>query len=260
MKNFLKLIIILLIFIAPAILSAKDSKFPGKHQIKDPERYLQSVDDRAVGLLDKGELSNLFSNYGVISEYHFGTPALHWPKDGTDVQHYGFGVSLILVADDSVITSIYDQSSAVLDFGWEAADGSKGLYFNPDRNEFNTAGDEVTAFLAFSDRRETWPLSGGVPFWPGYFRENLAFPGAFVENEFVSDRWNKTAYRLRYNNKRHCLPVCHTKRVSCLCLPVVDGLYCRADYFCGICRRVERKSDERSKKTAVDCKGSRKLG
>ena len=188
MKNFFKTIVLILIIILPSMLSAIDRKLPGKHNIKDPERYLQSVDDRAVGLLDKGELSNLFSNYGVISEYHFGTPALHWPKNGTDVQHYGFGVSLILIADGEVISSIYDQSSAVLDYGWEAADGSNGDYFNSERNEFNTAGDEVTPFLAFSDRRETWPISNGIPFWPGYFRENLQEIGTPVEGEFVSDR------------------------------------------------------------------------
>ena len=189
----------LILLLLPAILWAQGGIKPGKHELKDPERFLYAVADRAVGLLDKGDLSNLITNYGILSNFHLGNPALHWPREGSDVQHYGFGVSMIMVADGQVVSSIYDQSSALLDFGWEAADGANGLQYNSTRNESNTAGDGVTAFLAFSDIRETWPVSGGVAFWPGYFRENLENPGLFVEGEFVSDRDIYCSFRDDYN-------------------------------------------------------------
>lgn len=182
-----------LLFLFPAALWAQQQPLPSPHVLKDPDRVFRpygpdAISDRGVGLLDKGELSNLIFNYGILSDFHLGTPALHWPREGEDVQHYGFGVNLILVADGQVISSIYDQSSGILDFGWEAADGSYGLYFNDTRTDYNTASDGLTPFLAFSDVRDTWPVIDGVPTWPGYWRENLESPGQFVEGEFVSDR------------------------------------------------------------------------
>ena len=185
---------LLLLCLFPALLSAENRPLPGPHRLKDPDRYFRppgiaSVNDRAVGLLDKGELSNSFlTNYGILSDFHLGTPALHWPRAGSDVQHYGFGVDLILVADGKVVSSVYDPSSPVLDFGWEAYNGSNGNFFNSTRSPYNTAGDGLTPFLAFSDIRDTWPVSGGVPFWPGYYRQNLENPGLYVAGEFVSDR------------------------------------------------------------------------
>lgn len=183
----------LLIWLIPLVGLAQNQPKPGPHLLKDPDRYFrldgtEAVDDRAVGLLDKGQLANLITNYGILSDFHLGNPALHWPRDGSDVQHYGFGVDLILVADGQVISSIYDQSSAQLDFGWEALDGSLGGLFNDSRTDFNTAGDGITPFLAFSDIRDTWPVVDGQPTWPGYFRENLQNPGQYVEGEFTSDR------------------------------------------------------------------------
>lgn len=172
------LILIFLLLFSTASLA-------GTVNFKNQARYFQGIDERAVGLLDKGQLSNMVTNYGIISDFHLGTPALHWPREGSDVQHYGFGVDLILIADGQVISSIYDPSSASLDFGWEAAEGN---YFNPTRTPANTAGDGVTPFLAFSDIRDTWPIVDGNPAWPGQYRENLENPGDFVEGEFVSDR------------------------------------------------------------------------
>lgn len=191
LSNIMRVLILLCLF--PIVLWAQTKSLPGRHNLKDPQRYfrmdgVEAVDDRAVGLLDKGNLSNLITNYGILSDFHLGTPALHWPREGSDVQHYGFGVYLILVADGRVVSSIYDPSSAQLDFGWEAADGSAGTNYAADRNEFNTSGDGVTPFMAFSDRRETWPVIDGKPTWPGLYRQNLENPGQSVEGEFVSDR------------------------------------------------------------------------
>ena len=190
---------ILFLLIIPTLLWAQNSPLPGQHNLKDPQRYFQGINDRGVGLLDKGELSNLATNYGILADYHLGAPSLHWPRNGSDVQHYGFGVNFILAVDGQVVSSIYDQSSAVLDFGWEALDDGSGLLFNSTRNPYNTAGDGVTPFLALSDIRETWPVIGGVSTWPGHYRENLENPGLFVEGEFVSDRDIFSVFRDDYD-------------------------------------------------------------
>jgi hypothetical protein len=185
--------ILLLLLLIPWLSPAQTPPLPGKHTLKDPERFFRpagpnSLSDRAVGLLDKGELSNLLTNYGILSDFHLGTPALHWPRAGSDVQHYGFGLDLLLVADGQVASSVYDPSSPELDFGWEAMDGSLGNYFNSTRTPYNTAGDGLTPFLAFSDVRDTWPVISGTPTWPGYYRQNPTNPNQTIPGEFVSDR------------------------------------------------------------------------
>ncbi|RJP76700.1 MAG: hypothetical protein C4524_09525 [Candidatus Zixiibacteriota bacterium] len=185
---------LLFLCLLPAAVLAQPPAKIGPHALKDPDRYfrpdgIEALSDRAVGLLDKGQVGDLVTNYGILADFHLGAPALHWPRNGSDVQHYGFGVGLILVADGTVISSIYDPSSAALDFGWEAADGSAGTHYNATRTPANTAGDGVTPFLAFSDIRDTWPLVNGQPAWPGDFRLNLedSLQGQ-VAGEFVSDR------------------------------------------------------------------------
>jgi len=162
-----------------------------KHEIEAKElfnRSISSVNDRAIGLLDKGQLGNMISNIGIVSDQHFGTPAFHWPREGESVQQYGFGVSFLLLADGQLMSSIYDPSSASTDFTWEAYDGSNGLYFNENRTDENTSTDGTTPFLASSDRRSTWPTDNGVPTWPGLFRTDLAHPENVVDGEFTSDR------------------------------------------------------------------------
>ncbi len=171
--------------------AAAPDQTPGPHEIKMKDllvRHGAAVGDRAVGLLDKGQLSNLISNFGVISNFHFGTPALKWPRNSTDVQYYGFGVGLLVLADGVLMSSIYDPSAASVDYTWEAADGSSGLHFNDQRTEENSASDEITPLMASSDRRATWPVIGGEPTWPGPFREDLDNPGVEVAGEFASDR------------------------------------------------------------------------
>lgn len=183
----LLLAMLLALFAGTAAFSAA----PGEHEIKDQDalkRFGAVVDDRGIGLLDKGELANMITNIGIISDFHFGTPALHWPRNGEDVQHYGFGVGLVVVADGQVVASVHDPDSPLLDYGWEAEDGSLGGLFNDIRSEDNTAADEVTPFLAFSDRPATWPVVGGEPTWPGPFRRDLANPAQEVPGEFTSDR------------------------------------------------------------------------
>ncbi len=168
-----------------------DEALPGEHVIKAADLYdrtIQGVEDRGIGLLDKGQLANMVTNYGIISNFHVGTPALHWPREGSDVQHYGFGVDFIVVTEEEVLKSVYDPSSPALDFSWRAMDGGLGALFNDERTEANTAADEVTPFLATSDLRATWPVVDGEPHWPGPYRARIGSPGVEVEGEFTSDR------------------------------------------------------------------------
>lgn len=152
---------------------------------------LFSKSDRGVGVLLKGELSNVTGNFGLLSDFHYFAPALHWPSEGSDVQQYGFGIQFIVAVRGNVIKSVSDPRSELEEFDWEALDGSKGDLFSDMRTESNTASDG-TPYLAHSDIRSTWPLDDeGVPFWPGPFRKDIdpGSPnyGGEVEGEFTSD-------------------------------------------------------------------------
>jgi len=191
-RGYLRIAAVALLVLGVTVAIASDNPLkPGPHVIKAEElfeRNTASVADRGVGLLDKGQLSDLITNFGILADYHFGTPSLHWPRNGTEVQHYGFGVNLMLLVDGTFLSSIYDQSSASTDYDFEAQDGSLGNLFNDERNEENTASDEITPLLASSDRTATWPVVDGEATWPGPFRESLTTPGEEVEGEFTSDR------------------------------------------------------------------------
>lgn len=153
---------------------------------------LFSKSDRGVGVITKGELTNVIGNFGLLSDFHFFTPALHWPSAGSEVQHYGFGIQFIVATQGNVIKSVADPRSELEEFDWEAADDSKGNLFSDERSDANTASDG-TPYLAHSDLRSTWPLNtGGDPFWPGPFRTDIdpSSPsfGQEVTGEFTSDR------------------------------------------------------------------------
>ncbi|MFQ6104574.1 MAG: hypothetical protein ACE5OP_09820 [Candidatus Glassbacteria bacterium] len=156
-------------------------------------RYeLFSKADRGVGVIIKGELSNVTGNFGLLSDFHYFAPALHWPSNGDDTQQYGFGVEFIVATRGNVIKSVSDPRSELEEFDWEARDGSKGTLFSDKREESNTASDG-TPYLAHSDLRSTWPLDAfGDPYWPGPFRIDID-PGSPtygqpVTGEFTSDR------------------------------------------------------------------------
>ena len=152
---------------------------------------LFSKSDRGVGVMTKGELSNVTGNFGLLSDFHYFAPALHWPSEASDVQQYGFGIQFIVAVKGNVIKSVSDPRSELEEFDWEAKDGSKGDLFSNVRTESNTASDG-TPYLAHSDLRSTWPLDDEAkPFWPGPFRTDIdpASPtyGDEVEGEFTSD-------------------------------------------------------------------------
>ncbi len=179
------------LFLFATLATAASPLGPGPHDMKrfkEIGREVLARDEEGIGLMDKGQVQNVISNIGIISHFLYASPALHWPRNGDDVQQYGFGVNLIVATENEVIHSIYDPSSASQDFRWTPVDGSNGSLYNSNRTEDNTAADGVTPLLASSDRRSTWPVINGSPSWPGPFRESLSFPGVYETNQFTSDR------------------------------------------------------------------------
>jgi hypothetical protein len=161
-------------------------------RMQQPGRIsLMSKGDRGVGIVDKGQVSNVHGNFGLLSDFHYFAPALHWPANGSDFQQYGFGVNFLVAVDGNVIGSFSDPTTQVESFDWEAQDNSRGELFSSVRTDNNTASDG-TPFLAFSDIGETWPGYRTSPFWPGRFRINVdstsATFGQQVDGEFTSDR------------------------------------------------------------------------
>jgi hypothetical protein len=152
---------------------------------------LMGKGDRGVGVVDKGQISNVLGNFGLLSDFHYFAPALQWPSNSSDVQQYSFGVNMLVAANGNVISSLTDPNTQVEVFDWEAKDYSRGELFSSERTDNNTASDG-TPFLAHSDIRDTWPLLGSELFWPGPFRINVdttsATYGEEVEGEFTSDR------------------------------------------------------------------------
>ncbi|MEJ2636044.1 MAG: hypothetical protein P8184_12225 [Calditrichia bacterium] len=139
--------------------------------------------DRGVGILDRGELTNVTGNFGVLSNFHLFSPAFHWPSWADDTHQYCFGMELLVGVKGDVITSIHDPNTVAENFDWEAQDGSLGNLFSG-----NLTASDGTPLLAGSDNMESWPQnSQGKPFWPGQFRQDPQ-TGRQVPGEFVSER------------------------------------------------------------------------
>ncbi len=139
--------------------------------------------DRGVGILDRGELSNVVGNFGVISNFHLFAPAFHWPSWADYRHQYCFGLELLVGVNGDVVTSIHDPTTVAENYDWEAKDGSLGNLFSG-----NVTVPDGTPVLASSDNPETWPIGpDGKPFWPGPFRIDPQ-AGGQVPGEFVSER------------------------------------------------------------------------
>jgi len=158
-----------------------------------------SAAERAIGLQDKGQLTNYIGNYGNLSHYlEYLNDALHWPKSADEVRHYSFGLGLVVAVKGNVITSVLGAFADKID--WEPWDGSRGKLFS---GEVTAPPPDLTPFLAMSDNPETWPRGyfddSGVwvstpetHHWPGHFRRDVD-PGSLtydqeMPGEFVSDR------------------------------------------------------------------------
>jgi len=154
---------------------------------KDLLTGLPAVDelgDYAIGLQDRGQLTNYSSNFGNMSDFHvWATTSLHWPAGANDETQYSFGLGLVVAAPGNVVESCLNSTTGLRD--WSPAQGSLGGLFSGALR----ASDE-TPFLAHSHLPETWPATG----WPGPWREeyvtpvaNPAFPTRPVPGQFTSD-------------------------------------------------------------------------
>ena len=158
-----------------------------------------SAAERAIGIQDKGQLTNYIGNYGNLSHYlEYLNDALHWPKSAGDVRQYSFGLGLVVAVKGNVITSVLGAFADKID--WEPWDGSRGKLYS---GEVTAPPPDLTPFQAMSDNPETWPRgyfdkSGNwisTPnehHWPGHFRlevdPNSLNYGQEIPGEFVSDR------------------------------------------------------------------------
>jgi hypothetical protein len=136
-----------------------------------------SETDKAVGISDKGELSNVTSNFGLVSYHHYITPAFHWPNAAPSTHQYCTGFGIFVARNDTVIES-FDHVTPE----WTPLEGSYGALFS---GEDTIPGG--TPIMATSDNTKTWPTLGGEPFWPGPYRKDPQ-TGEEVEGEFTSDQ------------------------------------------------------------------------
>ncbi len=139
--------------------------------------------DRGVGILDRGELANVTGNFGVLSNFHLFSPALHWPSWVDDTHQYCFGMELLVGINGDVVTSIHDPATVAENYDWEARDGSLGELFSGD-----ITVSDGTPVLASSDNADTWPRDEiDQSFWPGPFRFDPN-TGQERSGEFTSER------------------------------------------------------------------------
>jgi hypothetical protein len=158
-----------------------------------------SIEERGVGIMNKGQVANYLGNYGVLSNFHeYFNEAIRWPAAASEVVHYSFGLGLIVATKGNVITSVVGATADKYD--WVPKDGSRGQNFSGD---VTAPPPDETPFLAMSDNPQTWPegyfdaqdswiSTPGERHWPGKYRINIdptspSF-GEEVDGEFASDR------------------------------------------------------------------------
>ena len=120
---------------------------------------------KAVGVMDKGQIQNNTGNFGTLSSFHvYFTNALHWPRNADDTRQYCFGLGFMLGIDSSDVLETETQStSRIID--WLPPDDALNTEFS---GEIKAISDD-TPFMASSDLRNSWPDIG----WPGYFRVDI---------------------------------------------------------------------------------------
>ena len=168
--------------------------------------------EKAVGVMDKGQLQNNTSNFGDLASFHvWFTNAVHWPRTAESNRQYAFGLGLVVAINDTnVIETVTQSRTKVQD--WLPPDDAAGRHYS---GEVTAVSDE-TPFMASSDFRETWPygyydenrnwISTSERVWPGYFRIDVNhpdFPDTLIEREgeFTSDRDLFCIYNDNYNSR-----------------------------------------------------------
>jgi hypothetical protein len=137
---------------------------------------MTQIPGEALGISDKGELSNVTSNFGLVSYHHYVTPACHWPNAAPFPQQYCVGFGFFAARDYNVVES-FDHVTPE----WLPLEGSYGTLYSGDVTD-----PSGTPIMATSDDMETWPMIGGGRIWPGPWRKDTL--GQPVEGEFTSDR------------------------------------------------------------------------
>ena len=114
--------------------------------------------EQAIGISDKGELSNVTSNYGLIANLHYFTPAFHWPNAAPFQHQYCPGFGMLAARNDTVIESFLNLAAPE----WSPLTGSYGGLYSGE-----VTAPDGTPIFATSDNTETWPQdASGEPFWP----------------------------------------------------------------------------------------------
>lgn len=154
-------------------------------KIEPKPKIFSSLENGALGLQDLGEVSNVVTNWGVLTTSPmFITPSLHWPKSAPFQHQYSYGTHFFVATKDNVIT-IHNRNDET----------------NSDWYPLRTHSGEVELaggwpMMATSDDPRTWPEG----FWPGPFRIDPN-TGQEVEGEFVSDRDHYCEYDDSQNPK-----------------------------------------------------------
>jgi len=133
--------------------------------------------DKAVGISDKGELSNVTSNFGLLANLHYFTPSFHWPNSAPLQHQYSPGFGIFAARNDTVIESFLSLANPE----WAPLEGSFGTLYS---GEVTTP--DGTPVIATSDNIDTWPFVNGVRTWPGPYRKDTT--GQQVTGEFTSDQ------------------------------------------------------------------------
>jgi hypothetical protein len=187
MKIFIIIVFIFQLSYAQSLYNDRDEGMKVyemyKNRPKSALSKLMGKADRAVAIMDRGELANVTGNFGVLSNYHLFAPAMHWPSWADDTHQYCFGLELLLGYKGDVVTSVHDPATVAENFDWEAQDGSYGSLYSG-----AVTASDGTPLLASSDNKNTWPVGqNGKPFWPGPFRYD-PLTGGEKTGEFVSER------------------------------------------------------------------------
>ncbi|MBU4444288.1 hypothetical protein KJ656_04285 [bacterium] len=207
--NFIICTVVLLILSSTLVGNDNNNH---KEQNSRPLYKTAGFSEKAVGVMDKGQLQNNTSNFGDLASFHvWFTNAVHWPRTAESNRQYAFGLGLLVAINDTnVIETVTQSRTKVQD--WLPPDDAAGRHYS---GEVTAVSDE-TPFMASSDFRETWPygyydenrnwINTSERIWPGYYRIDVNrpdFPDTLIEREgeFTSDRDIFCIYNDDYNSR-----------------------------------------------------------
>ena len=201
-------IISLIMFLSPwSLIQGQDCSRCHTDMSELPMFKSMGTSEKAVGVMDKGQLQNNTSNFGDLANFHvWFTNAGHWPRAADYDRQYLFGLGLAVAVDEhNVVETVSQAMTKITD--WLPPADAAGRHYSGDIK----AESDQTPFQASSDFLETWPygyydeygtwISTEDRVWPGYFRVDVnntdpdtleTHPPAVTlrdrENEFTSDR------------------------------------------------------------------------